>query len=221
MEQIAARGVTDVKQQEALARNLITEQIVIAQEAKKQKIDQLPEVKEEIEALKHRVFVNQLIKKNVTSKTPTAAQITELYKKAQDEVKISHILVKDEATAKDLIKQIQTGKDFATLAKANSLDTATKEAGGSLPMVNIRQLQLPGLAEAAVSLSKGQLLTIPFKSASGYHVIRLDDKREVPFPSEADIKPQLVNLWKQQEAQNYLVGLVKKAKIEEIKGKAK
>lgn len=134
MEQIAARGVTDVKQQEALARNLITEQIVIAQEAKKQKIDQLPEVKEEIEALKHRVFVNQLIKKNVTSKTPTAAQITELYKKAQDaydphEVKISHILVKDEATAKDLIKQIQTGKDFATLAKANSLDTATKEAG--------------------------------------------------------------------------------------------
>lgn len=64
-------------------------------------------------------------------------------------------------------------------------------------------------------------MTIPFKSASGYHVIRLDDKREVPFPSEADIKPQLVNLWKQQEAQNYLVGLVKKAKIEEIKGKAK
>ena len=55
MGQIAARGVTDVKQQEALAKNLIIEQLVIAQEAKKQKIDQLPQVKEEIEALKQRV----------------------------------------------------------------------------------------------------------------------------------------------------------------------
>lgn len=224
MEQIASRGVTDVKQQEALARNILTEQAVVSQEAKKQKIDQLPEVKEEIEALKNRVYVAQLIKKNVANKEPTEAQVKDLYKKAQEaydphEVKISHILVKDETVARDLIKKIQGGEDFAKLAKENSLDTATKEAGGSLPMVNIRQLQLPGLAEAAVSLTKGQLLTIPFKSSAGYHVVRLDDKREVPFPSEAQLKPQLVNLWKQQEAQNYLVSLVKKAKIEE--GKAK
>ena len=226
MGQIAARGVTDVKQQEALAKNLIIEQLVIAQEAKKQKIDQLPQVKEEIEALKQRVYVNQLSKKNLGDKEPTAAQITELYKKAQDaydphEVKISHILVKEESKARDLIKQIQGGADFAALAKENSLDAGTKEAGGALPMVNIRHFQIPGLGEAAASLTKGQLLTIPFKSTAGYHIVRLDDKREVPFPTEAELKPQLVNLWKQQAAQNYLVSLVKNAKIEQVKAKGK
>ena len=40
-------------------------------------------------------------------------------------------------------------------------------------MVNIRHFQIPGLGEAAASLTKGQLLTIPFKSTAGYHIVRL------------------------------------------------
>lgn len=226
MAQLQKRGITDVKQQENIARNILAEQAVISQEAKKQKIDQIPEVRDEVEALRNRVYTTALLNKNVMNKQPTDAQLQDLYQKAKDsynphEVKISHILVKDEATAKDLIAKIQGGADFATLAKENSLDNATKDNGGALPMLNVRQLSVPGLAEATVSLNKGQLLAIPFKSQAGYHVIKLDDKREVPFPSEAEVKPQLVNLWKQQEAQNYVSGLMKNAKIAEVKAKGK
>lgn len=224
MTQLEARGVADKKQQENMARALLIEQTVISQEARKQKIDQLPAVKEELAALKHRVYVNELLKKNVLDKKPTDKEINALYERAKDnydphEVKISHILVKDESEARDLIKQIQGGADFAKLAKEKSLDQATAKNGGGLPMVNVRQLQLPGLAEAAVSLNKGQLLAIPFKGTSGYHVVRLDDKKEVPFPSEADLKDQLVNIWKQEQSVKYLRELVQKAKISTAKGK--
>ena len=113
MGQIAARGVTDVKQQEAFGKRiLLLSSWLSPKKQKSKKLISFRKLRKKSEALKQRVYVNQLIKKNLGDKEPTAAQITELYKKAQDaydphEVKISHILVKEESKARDLIKQIQ------------------------------------------------------------------------------------------------------------------
>jgi parvulin-like peptidyl-prolyl isomerase len=49
-----------------------------------------------------------------------------------DEVTASHILVKDEATAKDVLAKLKGGADFAEIAKQYSIDEQTKDKGGAL-----------------------------------------------------------------------------------------
>ncbi len=45
-------------------------------------------------------------------------------------MKVSHILVKDEKTAKEVKEKVNNGEDFAALAKQYSEDTGSKEQGG-------------------------------------------------------------------------------------------
>lgn len=66
-----------------------------------------------------------------------------------------------------------------------------------------------------MALNKGALLPVPFHSALGYHVIQLQDKREVPLPSFDALKPQIQNLAAQRQAQQYMADLMKNAKIAE------
>ena len=103
----------------------------------------------------------------------------------------------------------------ATIAKEKSLDQGTAAQGGEIPFTNIRRIAIPGFAETAMALNKGALLPVPFHSALGYHVIQLQDKREVPLPSFDALKPQIQNLAAQRQAQQYMADLMKNAKIAE------
>ena len=132
-----------------------------------------------------------------------------------NEIKVRHILVKTEQEAKDIIKSLNAGGDFATIAKEKSLDQGTAAQGGEIPFTNIRRIAIPGFAETAMALNKGALLPVPFHSALGYHVIQLQDKREVPLPSFDALKPQIQNLAAQRQAQQYMADLMKNAKIAE------
>jgi len=49
-----------------------------------------------------------------------------------DELRARHILVADKSTADELLASLETGEDFASLAKANSLDRGTASRGGDL-----------------------------------------------------------------------------------------
>ena len=50
----------------------------------------------------------------------------------EEQVEASHILVEDEATAKEVAKKLADGEDFAALAKEFSTDTANATNGGEL-----------------------------------------------------------------------------------------
>ena len=110
---------------------------------------------------------------------------------------------------------MNAGGDFATIAKEKSLDQGTAAQGGEIPFTNIRRIAIPGFAETAMALNKEALLPVPFHSALGYHVIQLQDKREVPLPSFDALKPQIQNLAAQRQAQQYMADLMKNAKIAE------
>ncbi len=71
----------------------------------------------------------QLAQEKAIEKTITDKELKDNYK---PEIKASHILVKDEATAKKVKEELGQGKSFEELAKQYSEDTGSKEKGGDL-----------------------------------------------------------------------------------------
>ncbi|WP_415776140.1 SurA N-terminal domain-containing protein [Shewanella oncorhynchi] len=109
----------------------------------------------------------------------------------------AHILVmpgNDESAAKakaeDLAKQLDSGADFADLAKANSDDTLSAEQGGKLDWFEPGVMD-PAFDAALFALNKGQHSAV-VKTDFGFHIIKLLDVQSgatVPF---ADVKAKIV-----------------------------
>ncbi len=220
MKVLADRGVKDQKQQLEAARSILAQEKLIKEAAKKANIAQDPAVKALIAERKTEIYSAELVRKNAAAHPLTDADLKKTYEEVKkqydpNEIKVRHILVKTEQEAKDIIKSINAGGDFAAIAKEKSLDQGTAAQGGEIPFTNIRRIAIPGFAETAMALNKGSLLPVPFHSALGYHVIQLQDKREVPLPSFDALKPQIQNLAAQRQAQQYMADLMRNAKIAE------
>lgn len=220
MKVLADRGVKDQKQQLEAARSILAQEKLIKEAAKKANIAQDPAVKALIAERKTEIYSAELVRKNAAAHPLTDADLKKTYEEVKkqydpNEIKVRHILVKTEQEAKDIIKSLNAGGDFAAIAKEKSLDQGTAAQGGEIPFTNIRRIAIPGFAETAMALNKGSLLPVPFQSALGYHVIQLQDKREVPLPSFDALKPQIQNLAAQRQAQQYMADLMRNAKIAE------
>ena len=220
MKVLADRGVKDQKQQLEAARSILAQEKLIEEAAKKANIAQDPAVKALIAERKTEIYSAELVRKNAAAHPLTDADLKKTYEEVKkqydpNEIKVRHILVKTEQEAKDIIKSLNAGGDFAAIAKEKSLDQGTAAQGGEIPFTNIRRIAIPGFAETAMALNKDSLLPVPFHSALGYHVIQLQDKREVPLPSFDALKPQIQNLASQRQAQQYMADLMRNAKIAE------
>ena len=220
MKVLADRGVKDQKQQLEAARSILAQEKLIEEAAKKANIAQDPAVKALIAERKTEIYSAELVRKNAAAHPLTDADLKKTYEEVKkqydpNEIKVRHILVKTEQEAKDIIKSLNAGGDFAAIAKEKSLDQGTAAQGGEIPFTNIRRIAIPGFAETAMALNKGSLLPVTFHSALGYHVIQLQDKREVPLPSFDALKPQIQNLAAQRQAQQYMADLMRNAKIAE------
>lgn len=220
MKVLADRGVKDQKQQLEAARSILAQEKLIEEAAKKANIAKDPAVKALIAERKTEIYSAELVRKNAAAHPLTDADLKKTYEEVKkqydpNEIKVRHILVKTEQEAKDIIKSLNAGGDFAAIAKEKSLDQGTAAQGGEIPFTNIRRIAIPGFAETAMALNKGSLLPVPFHSALGYHVIQLQDKRQVPLPSFDALKPQIQNLAAQRQAQQYMADLMRNAKIAE------
>ena len=158
---------------------------------------------------------------------PSDAQVREFYDKNPDKfetVRASHILFKfdekaDEASKKKLLaeaqavlKQAKSGADFAELARKHSKDGSAAQ-GGDLDFFP-RGKMVPAFDQAAFALLPGQISEI-VTTQFGYHIIKLTDRRPVPFEQVSErIKQFLTEQQKQQYAQAFVESLKQKAKIE-------
>lgn len=89
---------------------------------------------------------------------------------------LEHILVDDEAKARELKAQIDAGADFNQLASENSTDTASAANGGSLGW-SPTTAYVPEFAAAADALAVGEV-SEPVQSDFGWHIIRKVDQME-------------------------------------------
>lgn len=157
--------------------------------------------------VKLQIAFEKAVKASVTEK-----EIENLYK---PKLKTSHILVKDEKTAKEIKEKLNAGEDFAALAKQYSEDPGSKEEGGELPEFGPGEMDSK-FEEAAYKLEAGQVCD-PIQSSYGYHIIKLTEKKELkPFDQEKDnIRKELERkrLQDQQWHQQFFEDLIKKADI--------
>jgi peptidyl-prolyl cis-trans isomerase C len=129
----------------------------------------------------------------------------------EPEVRARHILVKSEQEAKDLVKQLKGGADFVELAKKSS-DGPSAQTGGDLGYFARGQMVKP-FEDAAFSLKPGEI-SAPVQTEFGWHVIRVEDKRNRPVPQFDEVKDQLVASLVQNQLKSVVQGLRGTAKVE-------
>ncbi len=129
----------------------------------------------------------------------------------EQEVHARHILVEDEAKAREIIAKLEDGEDFATLAKENSTGPSAS-SGGDLGYFTKEQM-VPEFSEAAFAIKKGEFSKNPVKTQFGWHVIKVEDKRNKTVPSFEEMKPALVNQFKQKIAARLKDEIMSNAKI--------
>ncbi|MBE0498381.1 MAG: peptidyl-prolyl cis-trans isomerase [Campylobacterales bacterium] len=170
---------------------LISQELIYA-DAKKEGVLEAAEYKQELAKVMERVEVqlaSKVWEKRQFDKVKVNEKDIKAYYSAhpeefseQEKVRASHILVKTESEAKDVIKELSSLKgaalitQFAEVAKSKSTGPSAPK-GGDLGFFGEGQM-VPSFNEAAFAMKKGEMTKTPVKSQFGYHVILVTDKQE-------------------------------------------
>ena len=195
------------------------ENILFAQEAEKNKLASGSDYDSRKRYWHRRALRDQYFDTTIR-KAVKEADARKIYEKQiklippKEEISARHILVKTRQEAMDIIEKLNRGEDFASLAKAHSLDPGSKDRGGSLGYFSKGQM-VPAFEKAAFALKKGEI-SDPVESRFGFHIIKLDDKRTTPPPPFKAIKDRLLLSMIHRKAQETAEALRKTAKVEYV-----
>lgn len=134
--------------------------------------------------------------------------------KGEEEIRASHILVESQDKAKEVFERIAHGADFGQMARQYSRDPGSKESGGSLGYFGRGQM-VPQFEAAAFKLKKGEV-SEPVQSQFGWHLIRLDDRRQKAVPPFDEVKARIIAQLMHQKAQETAADLRNKAKVDYV-----
>jgi parvulin-like peptidyl-prolyl isomerase len=104
-----------------------------------------------------------------------------------ERVRISQIVVRDEAQAHALLKELRQGADFAGLARIHSIAPEAENAG-RLPPFALGEM--PEEFDQAFRLRPGQLSRV-IASPFGFHIFRLEEKIPAAEPSLDDVRDRV------------------------------
>ncbi|MCE2988827.1 MAG: peptidylprolyl isomerase [Burkholderiales bacterium] len=192
---------------------------VLTQAASRRGLDKDPAIAAQMRMAGQAVLIRAYFDDFAKANPITDAQLKQLYdgfvsQMGDKEFKARHILVDTEDEAKALIAQIGRGESFEKLAKDKSKDTGSKDNGGDLDWGPAGRY-VPEFGNALRVLQKGQLTPNPIKTQFGWHVIRLDDARDMKPPKFEDVKENFRQRAQQEQIARLVQDLRSKAKVEE------
>ena len=137
-----------------------------------------------------------------------AKQIT-----GEQEVHARHILVDTEDQAKKVADDLKKGADFAELAKKESKDPGAAD-GGDLGFFTKDQM-VPEFSAVAFAMEPGKI-SDPVKSQFGWHVIKVEEKRNRAAPPMDQVKGQIETYVTRKAQAEYVAKLREAAKVERL-----
>jgi peptidyl-prolyl cis-trans isomerase C len=214
----SAQGQPDSPELRSRIRDELITREVLLQEAAKSGIDKNPEIALQIDMQRQTLIINAFLQDYVKNHPVNEETMRKEYEAAKSnagakEYKVRHILVKDEAEAKQIIAQLKKGGNFEKIAAEKSEDTGSKTRGGDLDWGPPTRYVKP-FSDALVKLKKGQMTDAPVQSQFGWHIIRLDDERATKIPPFEEVKNNIQQQMQQQAVQKAIADFRAKAKIE-------
>jgi parvulin-like peptidyl-prolyl isomerase len=214
------RGPIRPEQFKDVVRGMIQEEILL-QDAVAEGVEQDAAVKAKLEQARRQVLIEELVRRKVVA--PSQVTDEEARKMYEDNkplfgtetVRLSHIMVKTEAEAEAILKELQGGKDFAELAKTRSQDTGSAEKGGDLGELRHGQT-VQEFEEEAFRLKEGELSPV-IKTQYGYHILKGGAHASVVEPFDevkGRIRQSLLQQKQQETFMAFMADLEKKAKTE-------
>ncbi|HWS64540.1 MAG TPA: peptidylprolyl isomerase [Steroidobacteraceae bacterium] len=204
------------EQKNQVLDELITMQLVSTQ-AVKDGVDKDPEVAANLDVLRMRILSDGESQKFLKGKEPTDAELHAEYDgdiTAMDktEYHARHILVASKEKAEQLIKKLKGGAKFEDVAKAESTDNS-KTSGGDLGWFTATRMVKP-FADAVKALKKGETTPEPVQTQYGWHIIKLEETREVTPPPFEQVKAQVTKNLIQKKLVAYVEDMKKTAVID-------
>ena len=191
---------------------------IVAKAAEDKKVEDSDEFKKRLAFARNRLLMDSLL-----ANEGKAATTDEAMKKVYDdaakqitseqEVHARHILVATEDEAKAIEEELKKGADFAELAKKKSKDPGASD-GGDLGFFTKDQM-VPEFSAVAFSLEPGKI-SDPVKSQFGWHIIKVEEKRNRKPPDFDQVKGQIESYVTRKAQADYVAKLRETAKIERL-----
>jgi peptidyl-prolyl cis-trans isomerase C len=194
----------------------LVERHLLAQLANKEGIAETDDYKRRLAAYQAKAlrdsFLAQVISKEVTDDEVQKVYEEEAKKlKETERIRARHILVASEDEAKAVMVKLAAGEKFEALAKQFSLD-GSKDYGGDLGYFSAPEM-VPAFSKAAFALKSGEV-SQPVKTEFGWHIIRLEDRKQGVAQPFDQVQSAIRNVLVRQKVQAKLAGLKDIAKVE-------
>ena len=200
----------------------VSDMMLVAKAAEDKKLAEDPGFKRRLAYLRNKLLMETML--HAEAKTAvTDAAMHKVYDEAakqiggEKEIRARHILVESEDEAKAILAELKKGTDFAELARLKSKDPGAAAEGGDLGYFSKDQM-VAEFSDAATKLDKGQL-SDPVKTQFGWHVIKVEDKRDRPVPPFDQVKEQIENYVVRRAQAEVISKLRQGAKIERMDAK--
>ncbi len=200
----------------AVQKQLVTNEIIQQKADADSSVDSA-EVEKRVADARQQIIRGLYVENKVNAEVTPAAvdKAYEDFKSKQEmpeEVHARHILVKNDQIAKEIIAKLEAGEDFAALAKQYSEDPGTKETGDLGYFTE--DMMVPEFAKAAFGMQKGETSKEPVQTQFGWHVIRVEDRRQRPVPTLEEVRPMLEAELRRTAFTNLMNELERSAKVE-------
>lgn len=219
LKAITQQGQPDSPELRRKIRDELIDLEVIAQEAHRKGLDAQPEIAQIIEITKENILRNAFAQDYVKTHPISDDALKAEYEKQKQsligrkEYKVAHILVESEKEAQAIVSELKKKPaSFDKIAKAKSKDPGSKAQGGELGWTNPAAFVQP-FGEAIVKLNKGQISS-PVQTQFGWHVIKLEDVRDLEIPPFDKVKATLEKRMQQMALMEAVKALRANAKVE-------
>src|SRR6202140_2412794 len=191
---------------------------VVAKAAEDKKVENSEDFKKRLAFTRSRLLMDSLLATEGKAATTDDA-MKKVYDDAakqitgEQEVHARHILVETEDEAKAIKAELDKGADFAELAKKKSKDPGASD-GGDLGFFTKEQM-VPEFSTVAFALEPGKI-SDPVKSQFGWHIIKVEEKRNRKAPEFDQVKSQIETYVTRKAQADYVAKLREGAKVERM-----